>query len=575
MKTLSATTLVFVAGWGAAACAERGADMPSGAQPYSGPGATISEPGTPPASAAGPAPTGAAGASAPGALPTGSEAPGSELPLGAPTMAGLSPGVATALQPLPRSTPEAEGLRSEALMPLITALDGSVGEIHSLMLLRHGKVVLEGWWAPYAPQDIHVMYSVSKSFNSTAVGLAVQEGLLSIDATVLSVFPELAPAAPDPQMQSMRIVDLLTMSTGHEVDANDAMRARADGQWTRAFLETDVPREPGTYFFYNSGAAYLLSSIVQKVTGQTVRDYLQPRLFEPLGIVDPVWGSSPENVNLGDGGLAIRTEDLAKFGQLYLQKGSWNGVQVVPEQWVNDATSTQISTGNSDGNWSYGYGYQFWRSQVGFRADGSLGQFSFVLPEQDIVLAITSGTTNTDGVMKAVWQNLLPAIADAALPENTGAATALRDRLSTLAIPVPTGTADSALSAEVSGRRYAVAANNQGILSLQLDLTTDQPALRVEDADGLHTIGLGLGQWVRGRTGFKKHINELFDTPEQGIAAIGTWTAADTFSVKLTFTETPYSMTANFKFDAERVLVDMSYNVRWGSMTEPQLVGTR
>lgn len=515
---------------------------------------------------------------APGASsPSTSEGPGGGLPLGAGGAAGAgstSPGAGVASS-LPRSTPEAEGVDSQGVLSLVAALDDSASEIHSVMLVRHGKVIAEGWWAPYAPEDIHVLYSVTKSFNSSAVGFAVDEGLLGVDDLLLSHFADLAPAAPAPQMLNMRIRDLLTMSTGHETDSIDALRARADGQWTRAFLETPVPREPGTYFYYNSGAAYMLSALVEKVTGLSVVEYLEPRLFEPLGIEGPLWGESVEGVNLGDGGLSVRTEDLAKFGQLYLQGGSWNGQALLSSEWVNAASSRQISTGNNDGNWSYGYGYQFWQSQVGYRADGSLGQFTFILPEQDIVLVITSGTNDTNGVMNIVWQNLLPAVRDTSLPDNPAALTALTARLGALALPAATGELSSALAGDVSGRRYAVAQNNQGITGLTLDFAAAVPVLRVEDGAGLHEIGIGLGEWVRGRTGFKQRINELFDTREQGIAAMGAWSAPDTFTAKLCFNETPYTLSASFKFQGEQVLVDMSYNVRWGTPTEPQLVGTR
>ena len=369
--------------------------MPASAAPGAGAPAA---PGTPGAVASDGAPTPAQ----PGA--PASEAPSAGTAFGGiPTAAEPSPGAsAPGASSLPRSTPEAEGLSSAGVLNLVNALDAGAGEIHSLMLLRHGKVVAEGWWAPYAAEDIHVLYSVTKSFNSTAVGLAVSEGLVSVDDLIVSHFPDLAPAAPDPELAAMRVRDLLTMSTGHEVDSIDAMRQRTDGQWTRSFLESSVPRAPGSYFLYNSGAAYRLGALVQRVTGMTVDEYLTPRLFAPLGIVGELWGRSQEGVNLTDGGLAVRTEDLAKFGLLYLQGGMWNGQRVLSEQWVADATARQVSTGNDDGNWNYGYGYQFWRSQHGYRADGSLGQFGFVLPEQDIVLAITSGTNDTDGVMNVV-----------------------------------------------------------------------------------------------------------------------------------------------------------------------------
>jgi CubicO group peptidase (beta-lactamase class C family) len=546
------------------------------------PGVPSSDGATPPPGAS---PSGAAPAGSMGAGVSTGETPSTDLPLGAAPGSGGSAGVSAPLAfPLPRSTPEAEGLSSAGLLALVSALDGGAGEVHSLMLVRHGKVVAEGWWAPYSRDDIHVLYSVSKSFNASAVGLAVDEGLLSVDDPIASHFTDLAPANIDPEMAAMRVRDLLTMSTGHEVDSIDAMRQRADGQWTRSFLESDVPRAPGSYFLYNSGAAYMLGALVQRVSGMTVDEYLGPRLFEPLGIDGRLWGKSAEGVNLTDGGLSVKTEDLAKFGLLYLQGGMWNGARVLSAEWAADATARQVSTGNDDGNWNHGYGYQFWRSRVGYRADGSLGQFSFVLPDQDIVLAITSGTNDTNGVMNRVWDNLLPAIVGDPQPENPTALAALRERLARLALPTPAGQMTSARSADVSGQAYATAQNSLGITGFTLDFAGQNPRLVIADRDGTHAIDIGMGgAWVRQRTGYRKRINELFDTPDQGLAATGAWSADDTFVARLTFAETPYTMTMTFGFMGdpgagsfgEQVRVNTAYNVRWGTPSEPEFIASR
>lgn len=475
---------------------------------------------------------------------------------------------------LPRSFPEAEGVDSAGLLSLINSLD-QLDEVHSVMVVRHGNVVAEGWWAPYVPEDVHVLYSVSKSFNATAVGLAQQEGLLSITDTVLSHFSDVAPANPAAQFQTMQLRDLLMMASGHQADTIDTLRASANGEWSRAFLATQVQNQPGTNFVYNSGASYMLASAVQRATGSTVLDYLGPRLFEPLGIGGGIWGQSPEGVNLAGGGLALRTEDLAKFGQLYLQEGEWNGQQILDPEWVREATSAQISTGNNDGNWNHGYGYQFWQSRFGYRADGSLGQFVFVLPEQDVVLIITSATEATDAVMDVVWDSLIPALSGDALPEDANARQLLQSRLDSLALPTPEGASFSEMAAQVSGARFATQQNNQGITGVTLDFDSSTPTLVVEDAGGRHAISVGLGEWVRGRTGFKPRINELFDTSEQGISAIGAWIDDTTFSTRLAFNETPYILSANFRFNGQQVLVNMSYNIRWGNATEPQITGTR
>jgi CubicO group peptidase (beta-lactamase class C family) len=311
---------------------------------------------------------------------------------------------------LPRSDPEAQGVSSAGVLKFIEAANRQVDSMHSFMLLRHGKVVAEAWWQPESADKPHVLWSLSKSFTSTAVGLAVAEGKLSIDDRVLDFFPEEAPAEPSANLKAMRVRDLLTMSTGHQ----DEVTLRDKLEWRRAFLTHSVPHKPGTHFKYNTPATYMQSAIVQKVTGQNVRDYLMPRLFEPLGIEQPKWDTSPENVSLGGYGLYLRTEDIAKFGQLYLQQGLWNGKQLVPADWVEQATSKQVSNGSDPTrDWDQGYGFQFWCCRHdAYRGDGKDGQFCIVLPKWDAVIAITANTGDMQAELNVVWDNLLPAFSD-------------------------------------------------------------------------------------------------------------------------------------------------------------------
>jgi len=218
---------------------------------------------------------------------------------------------------LPRSSPETQGVSSSAVLSFVEAADKNIDSMNSFMLLRHGHVVAEGWWAPYDAEAPHSLYSLSKSFTSTAVGLAISEGKLSLDDQVLKFFPQDAPAEPSNNLKAMRISDLLRMSTGQQTEP----ARTADQPWTKTFLGQPVPFKPGTHFQYNTSATYMLSAIVQKATGVTVLDYLKPRLFEPLGIEHPTWETSPQGISAGGYGLSIRTEDIARFGQLYLQKG--------------------------------------------------------------------------------------------------------------------------------------------------------------------------------------------------------------------------------------------------------------
>lgn len=338
--------------------------------------------------------------------------------------------VAAQTSNLPRSTPESQGVSSAVIRDFIETADHDVDSMHSFMLLRHGKVVAEAWWAPESADKPHVLWSLSKSFTSTAVGLAVAEGKLTIDDPVLSFFPDDAPAEPSTNLKAMRVRDLLTMNAGHQ----DELNWRETADWAKAFLSHPVPYKPGTHFRYNTPATYMLSAIVQKVTGQTVLDYLTPRLFQPLGIEKPKWDTSPQGISIGGYGLYLRTEDIAKFGQLYLQKGQWNGQQIVPAEWVAMATSKQVSNGsNPDSDWDQGYGFQFWRSRHGaYRGDGKDGQFCIVLPELDAVVAITANTGNMQAELNVVWDKLLPAFSDEPLAENSQEQAKLKSTIANL-----------------------------------------------------------------------------------------------------------------------------------------------
>ncbi|HEV3445841.1 MAG TPA: serine hydrolase, partial [Gemmataceae bacterium] len=255
---------------------------------------------------------------------------------------------------LPRGRPEAQGVSPAAILAFVDEADSKIDALHSFMLLRHGHVVAECWWAPYDARTRHELYSLSKSFTSTSVGLAIADGKLSLDDPVLKFFPEDAPGSPSNNLKAMRVHDLLRMSTGHQFEP---ALATAKQPWVKTFLAQPVPFKPGTHFLYNTAGTYMQSAIVQKATGQTVLDYLRPRLFDPLGIENPTWGTSPQGISLGGYGLSIRTEDIARFGQLLLQKGQWQGKQLIPAAWVDAATARQTSNGsNPQSDWDQGYG---------------------------------------------------------------------------------------------------------------------------------------------------------------------------------------------------------------------------
>lgn len=331
---------------------------------------------------------------------------------------------------LPRSSPESQGVSSEHILRFIQTSDQRIDSMHSFMMLRHGKVIAEAWWAPESADKPHVLWSLSKSFTSTAIGFAVSEGLLDIDDPVSKFFPESLPDNPSNELQAMRVRDLLTMSTGHENEP----KVRDKTDWIREFLAHPVRYEPGSRFVYNTPATFMQSAIIQKITGQTTLEYLKPRLFEPLGIEAPKWDTNPQGITLGGYGLFLRTEEIAKFGQLLLQKGKWYGRQLIPEDWVDLATSKQVSNGtNPDSDWNQGYGFQFWRCRHNvFRGDGKDGQFCVVMPDLDVVVVMTANNTKLQDQLSIVWDELLPGIQSQPLEPNPAAEASLKQAISGL-----------------------------------------------------------------------------------------------------------------------------------------------
>ena len=471
-------------------------------------------------------------------------------------------------QALPRNTPEAHGIPSSAVLAFTDAVEAQGLGLHSLMLVRHGQVVAEGWWRPYGPEHPHMLFSLSKSFTSTAVGLAVAEGRLSVDDPVLGFFPEEAPAEISAHLAAMRVRHLLSMSTGHAEDTTEHLFRDPEGNWARAFLARPVEYAPGTHFLYNSGASYMLSAIVQRLTGQTLLDYLRPRLLEPLGIEGATWDTCPRGVNTGGWGLSIKTEDIARFGQLYLQKGLWHGRRLVPEAWVLEATAAQVANGtNPESDWEQGYGFHFWRCRHGaYRGDGAFGQFCVVMPAQDAVLAITAGLDDMQAVLNLVWAHLLPAMGPVPLPQDEAAHHALRDRLAALTIPLVRGERSSSRAAQVSGRAYIFPPNEQQLAALSLERAGDAWALVLRDAQGEHRIACGSGAWLRGTV-------RLVDGAPRRVAASGAWTAEDTFTARLCLYETPFCPTIVCRFEGDQVRYDLKGSLGFGPAERPQLVG--
>lgn len=393
---------------------------------------------------------------------------------------------------LQRSTPEAEGIPSAAVITLfdsLTALPQT--DIHSVMVIRHGKVIGEIYPAPFAPEYRHTMYSCSKTFVGAAVGLAIADNRLRLTDRIGSFFPELLPDSVSDNLAGITVRDLLTMTSGITPDWN--MR-NVCSDWIRTFLAKPV-KAPGKVFQYDSINTYALSAIIQKVTGMTLLDYLKLKLFKPMNIMDVGWEISPEGINTGGWGLHIQSESLAKFGLLLLNHGVWKGRKLLPAWWVEQMMSKQMEAGDED------YGYQMWLCDYpgAVRADGALGQYILIMPKEDMVVVITECTLiNGSNQRRLVWNKLMPKIKDTVLTPGK-ACHLLQKKQSAYTLPVVQGKARSPVAAKYVDRTIFLEPNKYGWETIRFQFNPQKTTMKVIDKNGAeYELPFGYKHWLKG-----------------------------------------------------------------------------
>jgi hypothetical protein len=315
----------------------------------------------------------------------------------------------------------------------------------------------------------------------------------------------------------------------------------------------------------------MLSAIVQKVSGQNVIDYLTPRLFEPLGIEGIDWETAPGGINTGGWGLRVKTEDMAKLGQLYLNKGKWNGKQLLPEKWVEEATSLKIqqrpeltqSKRDSSLDDVQGYCYQFWRARHNsYQANGAFGQFILIIPEKDAVVVFTANSNDMWGELDMAWKYLYPAMEDDPLPDDEGSASLVEQRLASLALPVPPKVSNEEITSKISGKTFTLSENNRHIQSLTFQFKDDVCLLNMKTDTASFDLAFGSGKWEFGETLrhgpsiFATAVNSLNGLPPFKIAGAYTWKEDQSLELTLRYIESVHNETMSFRFEDNKVFVD-------------------
>lgn len=435
-------------------------------------------------------------------------------------------------------------------------------EVNSLVLMKDGVIKAEIYREPYRKGCPQLLYSLSKSFTSIAIGIAWDQGLIRLDDPVISFFPDKLPPVISPNLAKMSIHHLLSMNTGHHDDIYAEIAREQD--WVRAFLSLEVKYEPGTHHLYNTHATYMLSAILERVTGRNLVDFLMPTLFDPLHIPRPIWETCPMGITAGGMGLSLTTDSVARFGQMLLDKGMYADKRIVSEQYIELATTKHSDTADRKDriDWQQGYGYQFHMCRQGcYRGDGSFGQLCFVAPSAGIVLAVNSSFKSMEPLqtlLDLIYTYVLsPFVKNDNKLNQMERKLHLSSRLPERVEPmkVPTGIR------EIDGRCYRFDEHPEGLRSIQFRSIGDRLELQMQYGDERdQLLAFDLNRPVTQQGIFLKDLSLHL----QEVVACASWMSSDTLQLTLFYIETPYMVTYHLAFTEREIELNYHVNVSFG-----------
>ncbi len=489
-----------------------------------------------------------------------------------------------------RVSPEQVGISSKAIMHLLDRLESGYTEPHGLMIMREGKVAAEGWWTPYAPGIRHGLQSHTKTYAATAVGVAYTEGLVKLDERIIDIFPEYAPENPSENLQKLTVHNVLSMGCGMDT------MPRPSVDWIRDFINTPVVHEPGTTYMYNSTGSTLLGAIVRKKTGLGLIDYLKPRLFDKIGIdaSNLKCYCMPDGMEIGGGGMYATTEDNLRLLKLYADGGVWNGERILAEDYVARATTLQNESWTEErvnppakDNF-VGYGYQIWmcRPQGVYRADGAMGQFTIVIPDRDMIIAITENAAGSTGgvapqqTLDYMWEflDMIPKGKGEPIEADEEEQKALKYRLANLSLAKPCYAPYSPLKAEANDKTFDVFEGSMnfgdlsgvfmggnripdGISSFRLTFDGDICALNYVQEEKEEKILLAMnGSYCD---------NEIGSNLIRRVLGSAYWKTENVLHVTLRWIETTSAREYDFTFDGETLSVEQVGMPRFSFMKLP------
>lgn len=459
--------------------------------------------------------------------------------------------------PIKRVNPTSVGIAPQQLELLYDSLLSSEEtKLHHLIVMVDGKIAGEIHPAPFRADDRHTLYSVSKTFVAVAVGLAVDDELLTVDDKLSKFFPEYAST-----IGNVRIKDMLTMRSGFKTEGGMRNTQR---DWIDYYLSRPLVAEPGTRYSYDSIETYLLSAVVQKVTGKDVLDLLNERVFSPMGITDVEWERCPNGIITGGWGIYMSAYSQALFGQLLLNRGAWEGRQLVSSQWIDEMMTVHVVRDAND------YGYQIWLCEYpgAWRADGALGQYIIVVPQKNMVVVLNQCSRSKGWPERGyIWNTVVKHCLNCTIEAVPAELDSLARREASASLPLLAGDADNALAKKFNGRKYRLSENKLGWKSVKFNFGDNAVSMDVVDADGKEsTIGMGYKDWTVSRLAGYPHYSIGAQNRFSGISgpfftgACYAWQPDNTLSAEIHYINWISNLSLNVDFSGKTPVITFREN---------------